>query len=344
MNMDQPTLALIWFFLLGILLAGYAILDGFDLGVGMLHNIVAKTDEQRRLAMNSIGPLWDGNEVWLITFGGAMFAMFPEVYSTIFSGFYLALMLLLVMLISRAVSMEFRSKLHTQFWRTFWDRMFTLGSTVATLLFGVAVGNVIRGVPLTPDYEFAGNFLTLLNPYSIAVGLLAVALFAMHGSIYLYLKTEGELQQRLVPWMWRTFFLFLVLFVIVSAWTLASIPNATATLKAYPWAWAVPVLNVLAIANIPRAIHKGLPGYAFISSSCSILAFVFLFMVALFPNLVPAINDPSYSLTIYNSSSSITTMKIGLLIAIIGMPCVLAYTSVIYWTFRGKVTLSDTSY
>jgi len=337
-------LQVLWFILLGVLLVGYAILDGFDLGVGILHLFVAKKDRDRRIFLNSIGPLWDGNEVWLVTFGGAMFAAFPHVYATVFSGFYTAFMLLLFALISRAVSMEFRSKRESAGWTRFWDTSFFLGSSIATLLFGVAVGNVIVGLPIGADMEFRGGFFDLLSPYTVLTGLLAIAVFAMHGSIYLYLKTEGELQESLKPVMWRTFSAFLVLYLIVSVWTLASLPSAIANFKDFGWAWGVVVLNVLAVANIPRAIHHGRPFYAFISSCGTIAALCFLFGAAIYPNMVVSSIDPAYSLTIENASSSEKTLGIMAIIAAAGMPCVLAYTAAIYWTFRGKVKLDEHSY
>jgi cytochrome d ubiquinol oxidase subunit II len=338
-------LNLIWFLLLGVLLAGYAILDGFDLGVGILHPLVARSDVDRRLAMNSIGPLWDGNEVWLVTFGGALFAAFPDAYATIFSGFYTALMLLLFALILRAVSMEFRSKLRSRAWRGLWDYAFFGGSTLATFLFGVAVGNAMVGIPLDARGDFSGTLVDQLNPYALLVGLFAVSLFAMHGAIYLHLKTEGEFQGRMTVWMWRTFGVFLVLYMLTTIFTLIRVPAATAKFEESPWAWIVPVLNVLAIANIPRAIHLGRPGYAFLSSAATILAFNFLFAVALFPNIVTSsAPEVGPSLTIYNAASSEKTLGIMLLIAIVGMPCVLAYTTVIYWTFRGKVRIGEHSY
>ena len=343
MELSPELLCQIWFALLGVLLAGYAILDGFDLGVGILH-LAARGDRERRVLMNSIGPLWDGNEVWLVTFGGAMFAAFPNAYATIFSGFYIAFMALLFALIFRAVSMEFRSKTGSPTWRSVWDVAFFLGSLVATLLFGVAVGNGMTGIPIGRDMEFTGSFFDLLGPYPLLVGLFTVAMFAMHGSIYLYLKTEGELQVRIHGWMWRTFFVFLVLYMVTTGWTLISIPSAIRNFDRVPWAWLVVILNVLAIANVPRAIHQSRPGYAFISSCCTIAAFIFLFSVALAPNLVASSADPHNSLTIYNAASSPKTLTIMLIIAIIGMPFVLAYTTVIYWVFRGKVQLDEHSY
>jgi cytochrome d ubiquinol oxidase subunit II len=338
--MDLQT---IWFVLMGVLLAGYAILDGFDLGVGILHPL-ARTDRERRLFIGAIGPLWDGNEVWLVTFGGALFAMFPEAYATIFSGFYVAFMLLLFALILRAVSLEFRGKIDSVAWRRLWDWSFFGSSLVATLLFGVAVGNGIIGVPLDERGVFIGRFVDLLGPYQILVGLLAVALFAMHGAIFLYLKTEGAVQERLGRWTWHTWGVFLVLYLLATIFTLIAVPGAIANFRDHPWAGAVVVLNVLAIANVPRAIFDRRYGQAFLSSSITIAAMVFLFAMAMYPNIVTASNDPARSWTMYNAASSELTMKIGLLIVAVGMPFVLGYTAVIYWTFRGKVRLGEHGY
>src|SRR5579871_647727 len=216
----------VWFVLLGVLLTGYAILDGFDFGVGIVY-LFAKDDHHRRLFLNSIGPLWDGNEVWLVTFGGAMFAAFPEVYATVFSAFYLPFMILLFALILRAVSIEFRGKVTHDSWRRFWDFGFFLSSLLATLLFGVAIGNAMGGLPIDATKEFTGSFFDLVRPYPLVVGALAVALFAMHGSIYLYLKTEGEVQQRIHGWMWRTFGVFLSVYMFTTILTLANYPAAT---------------------------------------------------------------------------------------------------------------------
>lgn len=343
-GLDREWLAFIWFILLAVLLTGYAILDGFDLGVGILHPFVARTDHERRLVMNSIGPLWDGNEVWLVTFGGALFAAFPEAYATVFSGFYLAFMLLLCALILRAVSLEFRSKVHSKRWRRVWDFLFFAGSTLATFLYGVAVGNMMLGIPLDEHHEFIGTFTGLLNPFSLAVGLMGVFAFALHGSIYLYLKTEDEFQNRMRGVMWRMFFVFAASYLVITTWTGLTVPRATETLHEMPWLWIVPVLNFLAVLNIPRALKKGNEGYAFFSSSCMIAAFVFLFITALYPFLVPASNNPTNSLTILDAASSEKTLRIMLLIALLGMPCVLAYSAAIYWTFRGKVVLDETSY
>ncbi len=329
----------LWFLLLGVLLSGYAILDGFDLGVGILH-LGARKDGDRRIFMNSIGPVWDGNEVWLVTFGGALFAAFPEVYATLFSGFYTAFMLVLCALIFRAVSMEFRSKLDSPRWRSYWDGAFFLSSAAAALLFGVAVGNVILGLPIGADKEYAGSFLTLLRPYPILVGLFVVALFAMHGSIYLTLKTEGDLQQRVRGWVKRTFGAFLALYLVVTIYTVIAVPSATDN----PWVWAVLVLNLLVIANIPREFYRGKPFRAFLSSCGTMVALNLLLGIALFPNLLISSLNPEWSLSIYNASSSPKTLAIMRNIALLGMPLVLAYTAFIYWIFKGKVEMGKMSY
>ncbi|WP_136796320.1 MULTISPECIES: cytochrome d ubiquinol oxidase subunit II [Desulfosediminicola] len=342
--MSTELLCIIWFILLNVLLIGYAILDGFDLGVGILHPFVAKTDVERRLVMNSIGPLWDGNEVWLVTFGGALFAMFPNAYASIFSAFYIPFVALLFALIFRAVSLEFRSKRSGKAWRTLWDILFFTGSTLAALLFGVAIGTLMQGLNISELGDYQGTMLDMLNGFSINVGLMTVALLAMHGSIYLYMKTEGELQDRLFHWMKGTYFAFLALFIVVTLWSTLFVPASIHHFSDYPILWLVPLLNFLAIANIYRAIQQKKPFYAFISSCFAIAVLVFLFSAALYPNLLPATNNPEYSITIFNGASSPLTQKIGLLIVAIGMPMVLSYTAIIYWTFRGKVQLGENSY
>lgn len=340
---DYDALALIWFLLLGVLLVGYSVLDGFDLGVGILHPI-ARTDTDRRLILNSIGPLWDGNEVWLVTFGGALFAAFPNAYASLFSGFYVALMLLLFALIFRAVSIEFRSKTSHPGWRRLWDFGFFGASLLAALLLGVAGGNVMLGVPIDGQMVIRQPLLQQLSAYPLLVGALTVSLFTMHGAIFLYLKTEAELQQRTLRWIWRAFGTFLIVYILTTMYTLVQVPRAVANFRQYPWLWIVPILNVFAIANIPRALFKQQPAYAFVSSCATIAALATLFATAIFPNLLPSSLDPANSLTIYNARSSERTLGIMLAVAMIGLPFVLTYTVVIYWVFHGKVKLDRTSY
>ncbi|RQV98762.1 MAG: cytochrome d ubiquinol oxidase subunit II, partial [Calditrichaeota bacterium] len=244
----------IWFLLIGVLLGGYALLDGFDLGVGALH-LLTKTDRERRIMLNSIGPVWDGNEVWLVTGGGALFAAFPHVYATVFSGFYTAFMLLLAVLIFRAVSIEFRSKRESPRWRQMWDIAFSVSSIFIAFLAGVALGNIINGVPLGPDKEFYGDFLSLLNPYAILVGITTVALFMMHGAIYVVMKTEGEMHDKIRGWINNTIIFFVICYVSLTMATLIYQPHMTAVFKNFPLAFFIALLNMLAIANIPREIH-----------------------------------------------------------------------------------------
>ena len=336
-------LNVIWFGLVGVLLTGYAILDGFDLGVGALH-LLTRKDEHRRLMINAIGPVWDGNEVWLVTGGGALFAAFPEVYATVFSGFYLAFMLLLCMLIFRAVAIEFRSKQTMRWWRQMWDISFSVASIGGSLLLGVAFGNIIWGVPLNGQREFVGSFLGLLNPYALLVGVTTVALFMMHGAIYVVLKTEGELHEKARGWINNTIIFFIICYGLTTMATLLYVPHMSQHMRAYPVFFAVPVLTMLAVANIPREIYHGRDFLAFLSSGATVAGLMALVAIGIFPNLVLSRPNPELSLTIYNAASSPKTLTIMLIIAAIGVPIVLAYTSSIYYIFRGKVKLDPMSY
>lgn len=333
----------IWFVLVGALLTGYAILDGFDLGVGALH-LFAKKEEDRRVMLNSIGPVWDGNEVWLVVGGGALFAAFPDVYATVFSGFYMAFMLLLFMLIFRAVAIEFRSKQPMKWWRNLWDASFAVASIAASLLIGIAFGNIAWGIPLSSEGEYQGGFFGLIHPYSLLLGVTTLALFMMHGSIYVVMKTEGALHDRVRTWVNNAIIFFVLCYVITTMSTLLYVPHMTVMFKKHPEFFALPILNVLAIANVPREIHHGRDFRAFLSSTISIAALMALFGIGMFPNLVMSKPNPEFSLTIYNAASSPKTLQVMLNIALIGMPLVVAYTVSIYWIFRGKVKLDSTSY
>ncbi len=336
-------LNLIWFILIAVLLTGYAILDGFDLGVGAIH-LFTKTDDERRIFINSIGPVWDGNEVWLVTAGGALFAAFPEVYATVFSGFYTAFMLLLFVLIFRAVSIEFRSKQPMKWWRNMWDVLFSFASIFIAFLMGVALGNIATGIPLTPEKEFYGSFLSLVNPFTVLVGITTVALFMMHGSIYVVMKTEGELHDKIRGWVNNTIIFFVICYVTTTMATLIYIPHMVEPFKQNPVLFVVALLNMLAIANIPREIYHERDFYAFLSSCAAIVALISLFAIGIFPNMVISNPELQNSLTIYNAASSKQTLNTMLIIAIIGIPFVLAYTISIYWIFRGKVKINETSY
>lgn len=336
-------LNLIWFILLGCLLAGYAVLDGFDLGVGALH-LFAKGDKERRLMLNSIGPVWDGNEVWLVTAGGALFAAFPEAYATMASGFYLAVYLLLFALIFRACAIEFRSKHESAVWRRSWDFMFCAASVGCAFLFGIILGNLIWGVPLDAHHEFQGTFLGLLHPYALLCGVTVVSVCMVQGAIYVICKTEGEFQNKARGWVKYCMIFCALCYVTLTMATMLYAPHMVQQIKMYPVLFLIPLAKLLLIFNIPRCIEKRLNRQAFASSSAAIVLFLVLFGAGVFPNLVLSNPIPENSLTLYNAASSEKTLGIMLIIAAIGMPLVLCYTVVIYWIFRGKVKIDEHSY
>lgn len=338
------SLEFIWFAIFVILVTGYAILDGFDLGVGMLH-LFSKKDQERRLMLNSIGPVWDGNEVWLVTAGGALFAGFPDVYATLCSAFYIPIMVLLTGLIFRAVAIEVRSKRPMAWWRWTWDVLFSFASLLITFGLGIVMGNLIRGIPLDSNKEFIGDFVSLLHPYALLVGVMTVAVFFMHGSIFILMKTEGELHDKMRSWTNPAIILFIITYATTTMATLIYMPHMIEAIKNRPFFFVIAILNMLAIANIPREIQRGRDGWAFISSCANIAFLMMLYGIGTYPNAVRAINDPDgLSLTIYNSASSEKTLNILLLIALIGIPMVVAYTIAVYWIFKGKVKLESTSY
>ena len=336
-------LQVIWYVLIGVLLTGYAILDGFDLGVGFWHLFTKKNEDRKRL-LNAIGPLWDGNEVWLLTGGGALFAAFPHVYATVFSGFYLALMLVIFALIFRAVSIEFRSKNPSSRWQKSWDIAFAAGSIIPALLFGVAVGNILRGLPLDANMNFIGTFFDLLNPYSLLVGLLGLAMFATHGAMFIALKTDGELAKNARNWGQKAWSVYLTLFLITTIVTLLSQGHLLTNWVMHPLLCVIPLLVLLLVVLIGMLNKNGQSDRAFIMSSLSILGMMAIAGISLFPNLVPASNDPALSLTLMNASSSPLTLSVMLIIALIGIPLVLAYTIWTYRTFSGKVPLETNEY
>ena len=341
MTLDLNT---IWFGLVGILLTGYAILDGFDLGVGGLH-LLARGDQERRIFLNAIGPVWDGNEVWLITGGGALFAAFPNVYATVFSGFYEAFILLLAALIFRAVAIEFRSQRPGRGWRATWDVTFSLSSLASALLIGVALGNIVWGIPLNENHDFQGSFLTLLNPYALFVGVMALVLLVMHGNLYLVLKTEGPLQERLRHWAGYTIPAYLVCFLLLHVITVSTCPQIQAALGQRWWLLGLILsLSLLFTVNIWRENRRGRAGRAFVSSCLAILTLMLLVGAAIYPTIVFSVPLLEHSLNIYNGASTDKTLRFMFFVALIGVPLVLAYTIGIYYVFRGKVKLTDESY
>ena len=336
-------LNVIWYVLFIAIIGAYVVLDGFDLGVGILHPVVARDDRERRISLNSIGPVWDGNEVWLVVGGGVLFAAFPEVYATLFSGFYPAMMAVLAFLILRVVSIEFRSKHPSPAWRSFWDWIFGVASLMLALLLGVAFGNIVQGVPIDARHNMRFDALGLLHPFALLVGVTAVAMLAQHGAIYLALKTEGELQQRVrraVTWL-TVVFIFLVAATAVA--TALYQPHLTGWYRQV-WPLAVPLLAVLAIANNVRENRRHRELRAFLWSSAGIALLLASVGLAQYPAVLTSSLGSAYSLTVSNSMSSQKTLGIMLLIAVIGMPLVVAYTAGVYWLFRGKVRLGERSY
>ena len=327
----------VWFILVGVLLAGYSVLDGFDLGVGVLLPFLARNEDEKTSLVRSIGPVWDGNEVWLLTGGGALFAAFPHAYATVFSGFYLALMLVLFSLILRAVSLEFRAQDGAR--KKLWEGAFVIGSFFPALLFGVALGNVVVGVPIDAQMEYAGNFFTLLRPLPLVFGLLGLAAFLLHGSMWAALKTSGALQERARrtarTMAFSTGFLYFLSFVAVWIY----LPGALKRIAA----WIFAALVWLSLGLLLSALKKGKDGRAFLFSSCVFLSLWGNVGAIHYPNLVRAA-DPALSLTITNASSSALTLKVMLIIALVGMPLVIGYTIYAYRVFKGKAGLDDTGY
>lgn len=318
-----------WFLIIGILFAGYSVLDGFDLGIGVLFPFLAKTEDEKRSLLGAIGPFWDGNEVWLLAGGGALFAAFPAAYATVFSGFYLALMLILFALILRAVSLEFRA--HDPDRKSFWEAVFVVSSFLPALLFGVALGNVVAGVPLDAGGEYAGTFFTLLRPWPLAVGVLGLCVFLLHGSAYAALKTEGPVRERarraakvlagvVFAALFAAFLLVLVLF-----------PGMLDRAPSWLLGNAVCLLCVFFLI----ALKKGRDGRAFFFSSAIFVGLWGVIGAIHYPNLVRA-TDPALSLTVANASSSPLALKIMLIIALVGMPVVVGYTVFAYRVFKGK--------
>jgi cytochrome bd ubiquinol oxidase subunit II len=332
-----------WFIIIGVLITGYAILDGFDLGVGVLH-LFTKNNKERRISMNAIGPVWDGNEVWLLTAGGAMFAAFPIVYATVFSGFYIAFMLLLFALIFRAVSLEFRGKVDSAWWQKTWDLAFGISSLVAAILFGAAIGNVLRGLPITADGSLNISFIEMLNPYSLLIGVLSLVMFVMHGASYMTLKTEGDMQQRMAGWMIKAWMAFIVLYLVASLATVLVSKFLFEGILGSIFFWILLPLLLAAAVYIPIAVQRKFYLRGFFSSCMVIACAIGLMGVGLFPRMAPSSINLDYSLTIHNASSSPRTLQIMLIIALIGMPLVIAYTAFIYTVFKGKVVVTKDSY
>ncbi len=340
MGLDYPTL---WFLVVGGLFSGYAILDGFDLGAGALH-LFLKKEQSRRLALNAVGPVWDGNEVWLVIGGGALFAGFPPVYATLLSAMYIPFILFLVLIIFRAISIEFRSKEPMLWWRRMWDISYSVSSIGIALLLGVVLGNVLMGFPLESGYRIRGHWLQFLHPYALMVGLSTVALFSMHGAIYLTMKTEGRLFVKINMLLRNATIFFVVSFGITTLYTLLYIPHLSDQFKQAPVLFLLPLAAFLSIANIPRLVSRRKYGLAFFFSSLTVALLLGLVAIELYPVLLLSTVAPEYSLDVYRATASEKSLGIMLTIAAIGAPLVLSYTAFVFWTFKGKVQLDDTSY
>jgi cytochrome bd ubiquinol oxidase subunit II len=323
----------LWFVLIAVLWIGYFVLEGFDFGVGMLLPVLPKDETERRVLINTIGPVWDGNEVWLLVAGGATFAAFPEWYATLFSGFYLPLLIILICLIIRGVAFEYRGKVDDVTWRKRWDWAIIVGSYGPALLWGVAFGNIVRGVPIDANGEFTGSLFTLLNPYSLVGGLVTLTLFMLHGAIFISLKTRGDIHDRAHSAAWRLGPVVVVLAVVFLVFTQVKYGDT--------WSAITAVLAAVALLGALAANRAGRDGWAFIGTAVTIgLATATLF-IALFPNVMPSSTDPAFSLTVHNASSTHYTLTIMTWVALVFTPIVLIYQGWTYWVFRKRISVAD---
>ena len=330
----------IWFFLWGLLWALFFMTDGFDLGIGTLYPFLGKTDQDKRIMINALGPLWDGNEVWLITAGGVTFAAFPLVYSVMFSSLYSALMLILFALILRGVSFEFRGKVDHPRWRKIWDTCIFVGSFVPALLFGVAFANIFQGIPIDHNGIYHGTLFTLLNPYGLLGGILFVLLFMIHGALWISIKSEGDLQERAISTaknLWPVLLGVTVVFLIVSKFSTRLFDNYIE----HPAFFIVILITVLALLSVRFFLVRKMFFKAWFASALTIVGTTFFGVIGLFPNLFPSSLNPRYSLTAYNASSSPLTLKIMLVVVTIFIPLIIGYQIWAYNLFKGKVTQAD---
>lgn len=369
--LEYEILRIIWWLLLGLLLVGFAVMDGFDLGVGIILHRVAKTDDERRVVLNTIGPTWEGNQVWLILGGGAIFAAWPALYALSFSSFYFGLLLILFGLILRPVGFKYRSKIQSSAWRSAWDFALFVGGFVPALVFGVAVGNTLQGAPFYFDETFRsfyeGSFLGLLNPFALVCGLLSVCMMVMHGAVYLANKTEDLIQARAKYYVYLSAVLTIVLFAVAGWWiahgiegyvlTSQATPNAESSpfgatavtqlgawTKNYhrcPWLLIVPALAFLGALLAMTFVRHRCYRFAWLASALSIAGIVTTVGVSMFPFILPSTINPSMSLMVWNASSSQLTLFIMLIAGIVFIPIILAYTSWVYYVMRGKVTEAD---
>jgi cytochrome d ubiquinol oxidase subunit II len=365
---DYEIMRLVWWALLGILLIGFAVMDGFDLGVATLLPFVARTDIERRIVLNTIGPVWEGNQVWLILGGGAIFAAWPMLYATAFSGFYLAMFIVLAALIVRPVAIKFRSKIENTRWRSTWDIAIAVSGVVPALIFGVAFGNVILGVPFKFDdtlrMTYEGGLFGLLNPFALLSGLLSVAMLTLHGANYLGLKASGDVAGRAIRVGRVMAPLTIGLFVLAGAWVAFGIDGYIVTsqlphdgpsnplfkavtrqagawltnYRIFPWTLAAPIAAIAALAMTPALLATRRAGAAFVASGVGVAAVIATAGLAIFPFLLPSSLEPRDSLTVWDASSSHLTLKIMLFATAVFLPLILLYTAWVYRVLRGPVT------
>ncbi|HOB63053.1 MAG TPA: cytochrome d ubiquinol oxidase subunit II [Candidatus Competibacteraceae bacterium] len=369
--LSYETLRVIWWLFIGILLIGFAITDGFDLGVGALLPFLGRTDEERRVIINVIGPTWEGNQVWFVLGGGAVFAAWPAVYATAFSGFFIALILTLFALILRPVGFDYRSKLHDPRWRNFWDWGLFVGGSVPALVFGVAFGNLLLGVPFHFDADmrsyYTGSFFGLLNPFGLLAGIVSLSMLVMHGAIYLQLRTEGDIQQRAQQMVALATKVFMGAFALAGVWLLLGVSGYR--LESFPgvdapsnplaktvvrdgWAWAMqyvhhpwmllaPIMGFGGAALAWRCSQQQRPGRGFIASSLALAGVILTAGFSLFPFIMPSSSDPNSSLTVWDATSSHLTLKWMFGVTVVFLPIVLAYTSWVFSKLRGTITVAQ---
>jgi len=365
---DYSTLRIVWWLLLGVLLSGFAVMDGFDLGIGMLLHRVARTDMERRVVLNSIGAVWEGNQIWLVLGAGAIFAAWPDIYAVTFSGFYLAMLLVLLALILRPVGFKYRGKISHPLWKSVADAGIFLAGFVPALVFGIAVGNVIQGIPFYFDNAmlsiYTGSFTELLNPFALLAGCLSVSMLCMHGSLYLTIKTEGIIQYRAIHFSQIAAFITVILFAIAGIWVdgyisgyvFSSEPlingvsnplHKTIILKTgawlsnysrYPFSITAPAAGFLGAIAALLLVRVRCYKKAWVASAVSITGIIATVGVSLFPFILPSSSNPSMSLTIWDASSSHLTLFVMLTATVIFIPIILMYTSWVYYVMRGKIT------
>ncbi|GMV28474.1 MAG: cytochrome c oxidase assembly protein [Rhodanobacteraceae bacterium] len=368
--LSYETLRVIWWLFLGVLLIGFAVMDGFDLGVGTLLPAIARTDDERRVLINTIGPTWEGNQVWFVLGGGAIFAAFPLIYAAAFSGFFVALILVLFALILRPVGFDYRSKLPDPRWRAIWDWCLFIGGAVPALVFGVAFGNLLQGVPFRYDealrVHYEGSFFGLLNPFALLVGVVSLSLLVMHGAVFLQLKTVAELRARARRWHGIAALVFAASFALAGVWVAlgidgfritafggtaaASNPLAKnvvveagawfANFRAMPLLWLIPAAAFVAAFAAWRLAPRR-PGLAFVASSVTVASTILTAGVAMFPFMMPSNLAPAHSLTLWDSTSSLLTLRWMFFMTVLFLPLVVLYTSWVFRVMRGPVTLEQ---